>query len=91
MCDIGNKTRRPIVVISADASNFYDRIAHPVASITNQHFGVQLENLLVMFSTMYSINNFLRKSYGFSKRFYTGSQDRPFQGAVEGNGAAPPI
>ena len=91
VCDIGNKTTRPIVVISADTTNFYDRIVHLVASITNQQFGVQLEYLFILFSAARSIKIFLRKIYKVSQIFYTGSKDMPFQGAVQGNGATPPI
>ena len=77
--------------MTACTTNCYDRIAHQVASIKNQHFGEKVEYLLVLFATTHSIKMFLRKSYGVSERFFTGSQHRPFQGSVQGNGAAPTI
>ena len=40
--DIGSQHKKPAVVVSADTSNFYDRIAHPISSMAYQHFGLQL-------------------------------------------------
>ena len=34
---------------------------------------------------------FIRTSYGVSEIFYTGLQERPFQGSDKGNVVAPPI
>ena len=70
VCNIGNQTRRTTVAMPADAKNYYDRIAHAVANVANQHFGVKLECILVLFATTQSIKMFLRTSYGLSKRFY---------------------
>ena len=81
----------PNVVISVDAKNSYDLIENLVTSMKNQHFGVRLKYLLVLFATTQSINIFLRTRCRVSEIFYTGSQDRPFQGATQGNGSTPPI
>ena len=32
VCDISNQLKKPSVVVSADAANCYDRIAHPISS-----------------------------------------------------------
>ena len=40
VCDISNQQKQPMVVISANASNCYDRITHPIASQACQHFGL---------------------------------------------------
>ena len=79
------------MVITADTTNYYDRIAHPADSVTKQHFGMQLEYLLVPFTTIYSINMFLEISYGVSERFHTRSQEITFQGDVQDNEAISPI
>ena len=34
---------------------------------------------------------FLRTLFGISQHFYSGSDEQPFQGMVQGNGAAPPV
>ena len=85
-CDISNQAKRPTVVKPEDATNFYDRMSHPIARMKYQHFGVQVEYLLVLFSTMQSIKIFLRTSFGVSTKF-TGTKDKPFQGAIQGNGS----
>ena len=33
VCNIGNQQKKPIVVVSADATNCYDRITHPILSM----------------------------------------------------------
>ena len=49
--DISNQTKKLSVVISTDATNYYDRIAHPYVSKSFQYFRVQLEYLLLLFTT----------------------------------------
>ena len=43
--DMSNQNKTATLVISADASNFYDRVTHPFASLTAQYFGLQLQHL----------------------------------------------
>ena len=69
--------------------NCYNRIVHLFASLSNQHFRVQLEYLLVLFMIIQSIKMFLRTSYRVLKLYYTSSKNKLFQGAIQGNGAAP--
>ena len=38
--DIENQLNSPTVVVSADATNYYDRIAHSISSISCQYFGL---------------------------------------------------
>ena len=38
--DYSNQSKWLIVVVSADTSNYYDYIAHPFASMSNQYFGL---------------------------------------------------
>ena len=40
IADIANQVKSPLIVISVDATNYYDRVAHPFASLTIQYFGV---------------------------------------------------
>ena len=63
-------------------TNFYDRIAHPITSQAYQHFGMQSEYLLVLFSTIQMIKIFLRTLYGISIDYYTSTQLFPFQGGI---------
>ena len=34
---------------------------------------------------------FLQTAFGVSKNYYSGNDDRPFQGVVQGSGAAPAL
>ena len=44
--DIGNQIKLPMITISADATNCFDRMAHPFAALTCRHFGLQIECVL---------------------------------------------
>ena len=50
--NITNQWKKPFIIISADASNYFDCIAHPITSIVYQHFGLPLPYLLSMFKTI---------------------------------------
>ena len=78
VCDIENQIKRPMVVILADMTNCYNYIAYPVASLSNQHFGVQLEYLLVLFSIIQIIKMLLRTNFRMSSSFYIGSKNKLF-------------
>jgi hypothetical protein len=39
-CDLARQARAPAAIASVDASNCYDRIAHAIASLVFQAFGV---------------------------------------------------
>ena len=47
--DIANVRKLPMITICADATNCYDRVAHPFASMRAQHFGLELSCLIVLF------------------------------------------
>ena len=38
--NIGNQHKKSIVVVSVDASNYYNRIAYSILSMVYQHFGL---------------------------------------------------
>ena len=82
VCDIGNQQKKPTVMVSADATNYYDRIAHSILSMAYQHFDLQLEYLLTLFRTMQTIKMFLHTSFSISSQFCNGSDTLPFQGGI---------
>ena len=88
MADVSNIRKVPTVTICADATNYYDRVAHPYASLCSQYFGFGICYLLVLFKTIQNMKIHLRTAFGVSSFFYA-SEGQPFQGAVQGNGAAP--
>ena len=89
--DIANVRKLPMITICADATNCYDRVAHPFASLCAQYFGLEVSYLAVLFRAIQSMKMFLRTSYGISQTAYSGEEGRPFQGLVQGSGAAPAL
>ena len=89
--DIANVRKLPMITICADATNCYDRVAHPFASLCAQYFRLDLSYLVVLFRAIQSMKMFLRTAFGVSEHYYSGDDDRPFQGIVQGSGAAPAL
>ena len=46
--DVYNQVKTSSIVISADATNCYDRIAYLFASLTAQQFGVNVDYIMVL-------------------------------------------
>ncbi len=79
---------------SVDAKNCYDRIAHPMASMVFQSFGVPNPAIKSIFTTIQDMKFYLRTGYGDSTGYAGGSNHpsgdtRKMQGMCQGNGAAP--
>ena len=91
IADIANVRKRPTATICADATNCYDRVAHPFASLCAQYFGLELTCLTMLFRAIQSMKMFLRTSHGISTTYYSDTIGQPFQGVVQGNGAAPAL
>lgn len=66
IAEVSNQKKTETLVISADASNCYDIVAHPFVSLTAQHFGLQLQYLLLLLKTTKSMNMFLQTEHGTS-------------------------
>ena len=49
IADIANVRKLPTVTICADATNCYDRVAHPFASLCAQYFGLEITCLMILF------------------------------------------
>ena len=76
--NIANMRKLPMITICADATNCYDRVAHPFASLYIQYFGLELSYLVVLFRAIQSMKMFLRTTFGVSKNYYSGNNDRLF-------------
>jgi len=91
--DIVRQLRRPAGLASVDADNCYDRIAHPMASMVFQSFGVPTLAIESMLTTIQNMKFFLRTGYGDST--YAGGESKDVidpvktQGMCQGNTAAP--
>ena len=91
IADTANIRKLPTVTICADATNCYDRVAHPFASLCAQYFGLEITYLTVLFRAIQSMKMFLRTSHGISTNYYSDTDGQPFQGVVQGSGAAPAL
>ena len=87
--DIVRQSRVAAGLASIDAANCYDSIAHAIASLVFQAFGVPEEAIESMLTAIEEMKYFLRTAYGDSRDFVGSTIDVKFQGLCQGNGAAP--
>ena len=86
--DIVRQARVCAGLASIDAANCYDSIAHAIASLVFQAFGVPEEAVESMLTAIQEMKYFLRTAYGDSKNFRGSTIQVKFQGLCQGNGAA---
>ncbi len=91
---IVQQLRRPAGLASVDADNCYNRIAHPIASMVFQAFGVPTPAIVSMLTTIQDMRFYLRTGYGDSEDYAGGKitgRDDPIkpQGMCQGNGTSP--
>lgn len=87
--DILRQSRLPACIASVDAAQCYDSIAHAIASLVFQAFGVPDGAIKAMLTAIQEMKYFLRTAFGDSKDFAGSSLEVKFQGLCQGNGAAP--
>jgi hypothetical protein len=72
-----------------DADNCYSRIAHAIASLVFQAFGVPSTAVESMLTTIREMKFFLRMGFGDSTDFASSKFEIKTQGLCQGNGASP--
>jgi hypothetical protein len=72
--DIARQLRQPMGLASVDADNCYDWIAHPMASMVFQAFGVPTGPIRLMLTMLQEMRFFLRKGYGNSTGYVGGNK-----------------
>jgi hypothetical protein len=87
--DITRQARVPAAIPSIDASNCCDRIAHAIASLVFQAFGVPTTAIETMLGAIKNMKFYLRTGFGDSKSFAGGGISVKTQGLTQGNGASP--
>ena len=87
--DLARQARVPAAIASVDASNCYDRIAHAMASLVIQAFGVPPTAAELMLSMIENMTFFLRTGFGDSTSFAGGGVSIKTQGMCQGNGTSP--
>ncbi len=87
--DIIRQTRRSAGIASVIADNCYNRIAHAIASLIFQAFGIPLLASESMLTTIQEMKFFLRTGFGDSTDFASSTLSIKTQGLCQGNGASP--
>ncbi len=87
--DITRQARVPAAIASVDALNCYDRIAHAMASLVFQAFGVPTTAIGTMLGAIENMKFFLRTGFGDSTAFAGGGISMKTQGLCQGDGASP--
>ncbi len=70
--DITQQARVPSAIVSVDASNCYDRIAHAMASFVFQAFGVPTTAIKTMLGAIENMRFFLQMEFGNTTSFAAG-------------------
>jgi hypothetical protein len=80
--DIACQTRTLAAIVSVDPSNCYDQIAHAMAYLIFQSFGVESTAVSAMLETIQEMKFFLQTAYGDSKTFAGSSIKIKMQGLL---------
>ena len=89
IADIANQEKYLTIVISADTTNYYDRISYPIAGIAYRLYILSIEYLAILFRTIQAMQMHLHTSFGISNYHYSETKLLPFQGVIQGNKATP--
>jgi hypothetical protein len=90
--DMVRQMKRNAALGSFDAQTCYDRIAHAFLSLVVQAVDTPQPLIVFMLKAIQNMKLYLRTRYGDSDRYYCSKDIRqPYQGAVQGNGAAPAL
>lgn len=81
--------RKPAIICSNNAKSCFDRIVLLVFAICLQRIGCPREAINSCIDTLQNLHHHIRTAFGDSKDSYTGTEDQPLQGLVQGYGPAP--
>ena len=87
--DIVRQQRVPAVIASVDAANCYNIVAHLIASLFFQSFGVGEKSITAMLEAIEEMKFFLLTAYGYSKNYAGSTIEVKTQVLCQRNGAAP--
>ena len=90
--DLIRQLRCPGALCSNDAKSCYDRITHAIVSLAFQRLGIPKAPVQCMIKCIQHMQHYIRTSFGDSEEHFTSEHTAvPFQGILQGNGAAPTI
>eukprot|EP00804_Cyclotella_cryptica_P018896 CCRYP_006429-RA/>CCRYP_006429-RA protein AED:0.69 eAED:0.69 QI:0/-1/0/1/-1/0/1/0/365 len=87
--DISRQLWAPAALVSVNAANCYDSVAHAIASLVFRSFGAPLPMTLSMLTAIQQMQFFLRTAFGDSDRAVGSQVHLRTQGFMQGNGASP--
>jgi hypothetical protein len=97
-CDIAHQKKYSAVIAGVDLVQCYDCIAHSITSLGSQHWGVPVNAITCLLTTIQLMVFFLRTAHSDSNSFYLAATDtaaresgnmHPYQGSCQGNGGGP--
>ena len=71
------------------AESCYDAVNHTAASISLQAMGVPITHIVTYLACVHLMLFFLKTGFGLSNKGFGGTRVNPFQGLIQGSGAAP--
>jgi hypothetical protein len=90
--DLFRLYRSPGALCSNDAKSCYDRILHAIAALSMKRLGIPAPPIECMLTCIQQMDHYIRTTHGDSDFAYSSKYTRvPFQGVLQGNGAAPSI
>ena len=85
--DNARLTQKPMIIISTDAANCYDRMVHKYIALMCIKWGLTAAIMKVLLAPLQKAKHYTRTAYGDSSNYFTGQN---LQGAGQGNtGSAP--
>ena len=90
--DIIRQTRKPGALCSNDAKSCYDRVLHSITMLAFRRLGFPIPPVECMLRSIQEMKHYIRTTFGDSQTYFSSqSNSIPFQGILQGNGAAPTI
>ena len=68
--EIVNQNKLPRIVVSVDASNCFDRVAHPTVGMACQHFGLSLDFVITFFGAIQNMKRHRMTAHVLLTNFY---------------------
>jgi hypothetical protein len=99
-CDIARQKCYSAAIGCVDLEQCFDRIAHSIESLCAQQWGVPIQAITCLLTTIQLMVFFLRMAHGNSDTFYSAATDsearelgntNPYQGSCQGNGGGPAL
>ena len=90
--DIIRQNRRPGALCSNGAKSCYNRVLHSITMLAFRRLGFPVPPVECMLRSIQQMKHYIRTTFGNSHTYFSSNSTAiPFQGILQGNGAAPTI